>query len=165
MYKLQAAVKTAGIKNTGKLTRDDLAHVTQQYLAALARAVCECGIPKSLIYVHQGGTYPPWGVHIPFRAAFNDWAAPAWSFYGQDPNEIGQLSRELDQCGRTRWAAAEWWWGAPDKTGWLEHFGRTLRFRDCRFIAVYNWNCGYKFKEEKAGQEALRDLVTHWQEQ
>ena len=47
---------------------------------------------------------------------------------------------------------------------WIEHFERTLRLRDCRFVAVYNWNCGYKFKEEKAGQEALRELATHWQE-
>lgn len=159
-----AAVKTAGVKDVGEITRDDLGKVTQQYLAALARKTHECGIPRDLIYVHQGGTYPPWGTHIPFWPAFNEWSTPAWSFYGLDPNAIDELSEELNDADRTRWAAGEWWWGASDKAGWYDHFERTLRFHDCRFVAVYNWNCGYRFKEDKAGQIALRDLVAHWRE-
>jgi hypothetical protein len=156
-----AAVKTAGIKEAGEITRDDLAAVTQQYLAAMARKVFEHGIPAELLYAHQGGTYPPWGTHLPFTAAINPWSTPGWSFYGLDPEKCGGLGEALDKAG---WAAAEWWWGAPTKQEWEDHFERTLRFRDCRFIAVYNWDCGFKFKQEKAGQEALRDLVARWKE-
>ena len=142
-----AAVKTAGIKRSGTITRDDLAQVTHQYLARLARTVHDLGLPAKLIYTHQGGTYPPWGVHYPFWPAINDWSTPGWSFYGLDPNACQGLVGDLDKAGQGRWAAVEWWWGAPGPKPWREHFERTLRFRDCRFIAIFNWNCGFKFNE------------------
>ena len=159
-----AAVKTAGIKSAGAITRDDLAKVTQRYLAALAKAVHDCGIPTDLIFTHQGGTYPPWGVHIPFSTAFTECSTPGWSFYGLDPNTCEGLAKDMDDAHRTRWAAAEWWWGGTTKAEWRDHFERTLRFRDCRFIAVYNWDCGFSLKKDQAGQEALRELVAQWRE-
>ena len=64
---------------------------------------------------------------------------------------------------RQRWAAAEWWWGGADAAEWEDHFHRTLSFRDCRFICVYNWNLGM-FERAADGQEAVRKLVAEWRE-
>ncbi len=158
-----AAVKTAGLKNEGVVARDDLGRVTQRYLAMMAERVHAAGIPAPLIFAHQGGTYPPWGTHLPFEAALTECSTPGWSFYGLDPAACAGIDAALDTT-RGRWCAAEWWWGAPDKAGWLDHFKRTLKFRDCRFVDVYNWNCGFSFKNETAGQEAVRELVAHWKD-
>ncbi|HEO71390.1 MAG TPA: hypothetical protein ENN80_09010 [Candidatus Hydrogenedentes bacterium] len=154
-----AAVKTAGIKHEGTITREDLGKVTQRYLTTLAKAVHDCGLPRERIYTHQGGTYPPWGAHYPFWPAINVWSTPGWSFYGLDPHACEGLAEALDDAGCDRWAAVEWWWGAPDADTWRDHFERTLGFRDCRFLAVFNWNCGFAFQNEPAGHEALRRLV------
>jgi len=159
-----AAVKTAGIKDSGVITRDDLTEVTRRYLAALAKTVYDLGVPRPLIYTHQGGTYPPWGLHYPFRAAINEWSTPGWSLYGLDPETCEGLAEDLDQDGRDQWAAVEWWWGAPDVAGWRDHLARTLRFRDCRFVAVFNWHCGFKLKEDLAAHEAIHQLVAEWRD-
>ena len=155
-----AAVKTAGIKSSGTITRDDLALVTQRYLAMLARTVHACGIPTSRIYTHQGGTYPPWDMHIPFTAAVNQYSSPGWSFYGMDPAECRGLAEVVGT--HKPWAAAEWWWGAVTEQDWLDHYKRTLSFGNCRFIAIYNWDCGFELRKEKAGLAALRSLVKEW---
>ncbi len=159
-----AAVKAAGIKNSGEITREDVGEVVRRYLEALCRVGHEAGLPRDLIYTHQGGTYAPWDKHLPFSAAFNRFATPGWSLYGVDPRAVAPLAEELEKRGE-RWAAVEWWWGAPDKASWRDHFERTLRFMDCRFITVYNWNCGFRFQKEAAGQEALRELVRDWKEE
>jgi hypothetical protein len=44
-----------------------------------------------------------------------------------------------------------------------DHFRRTLSFRDCRFICVYEWNLGV-FERAAAGQAAVRKLVAEWRE-
>lgn len=160
-----AAVKTAGIKESGEITNDDLGRVTGRYLAELAKAVREAGVPRERISSHQGGTYPPWGTHVSFDAAFNSDSIPGWSFYGLDPAQCGNLGSLLDQRPCSEWAAAEWWWGGSTKEEWLDHFRRTLTFRNCRYVAVYNWDCGFSFKHEQAGHEAVRELVGTWNDQ
>ena len=158
-----AAVKTAGIKTEGELTRDDIGQAIQQYLAWQARAVVECGIPRGKVFTHGGGNAaPPWDKHMPFWGAINEWSTPGWSFYGRDPHGIAELSRDLAAAKRDRWAAVEWWWGANDLVGWRHNIESTLNYRDCRFISVYNWNCGFKFKEHPKGHEALRQIVGDW---
>jgi hypothetical protein len=116
-----------------------------------------------LIFTHQGGTYPPWETHLPFWPALNQWSTPGWSFYNLDPRKAGSLAAELQKHGQRSWAACEWWWGGADITQWRDHFRRTLSFEDCRFICVYNWNHGM-FRNELAGQEAVRRLVAEWRE-
>jgi hypothetical protein len=158
-----AAVQSAGIKGRGEITRDDLGKVTQLYLEQLCRAGHEAGLPRGLIFTHQGGTYAPWEKHLPYWPAFNDWSSPGWSFYHGGPGEAGPLAAEMKAAGRNRWAAAEWWWGGSNAAEWKEHLRRTLRFRDCRFICVYNWNLGM-FENSAAGQEAVRSLLAEWGE-
>ncbi|MFO7774666.1 MAG: hypothetical protein R6W89_02590, partial [Candidatus Hydrogenedentota bacterium] len=55
-----AALKTAGIKTSGEITPNDIAEVVSRYLAELSEAAHEEGIPKRLLFTHQGGTYEPW---------------------------------------------------------------------------------------------------------
>lgn len=159
-----AAVKTAGIKSSGAITRDDIGEVTRRYLELLSRTVHEAGIPRHKLFTHMGGNYPPWGTHVPWWPAMNEYATPGWSFYGLDPATAGKLGVTLERQEWKRWAATEWWWGAPDAGTWHDHFARTLGFGDCRHICVYNWDCGFRFKAETAGHEALRKLVAEWRE-
>jgi hypothetical protein len=158
-----ATVKSAGIKDHGDITRENIAIVTQQYLERLCRAAHELGLPRDSVFTHQGGTYAPWENHLPFWPAFNCWSSPGWSFYNGGPREAGPLDAEMKAAGLQRWAAAEWWWGGANAAEWEDHFRRTLSFRDCRFICVYNWNLGM-FENAAAGQEAVRKLVAEWRE-
>jgi hypothetical protein len=157
-----AALKSAGIKDSGEVSATDVAEVVRRHLDLLCRAAHDAGLPAPLIYTHQGGTYAPWEKHLPFAPAFQEYANPGWSLYGVDPSRVAPLGQELDKPGRGRWAAVEWWWGASTKEEWLQHFRSALDFRDCRFIDVYNWNCGYELRKEAAGLEALRGLCATW---
>ncbi len=156
-----AAVKTAGLRKHGKLTREDLARVTQRYLQQLCREAHKAGLPRDAVFTHQGGNYAPWEEHLPFWPAFNRWSTPGWSFYNNGPREAVLLEAEMKAAGRQRWAAAEWWWGGATAADWEDHFRRTLSFRDCRFICVYNWNLGM-FQNAIPGHEAVRKLVVEW---
>jgi hypothetical protein len=159
------AVKTGAIRDKGVITRDDLAAVTRRYLAALCARAHAAGLHRDRVYTHQGGTYRPWEKHMPFWPALNPHAAPGWSFYGVDPRDAEGLDAALDRReGGARWGAVEWWWGAADTAGWRDHFTRTLSYRNCRLIVIFNWDCGFRFRREQAGLEALRGLAADWPE-
>ena len=158
-----AAMKSAGIRDHGEITRYDIARVTKLYLDKLCRAAHELGLPRDAVFTHQGGTYAPWERHLPFWPAFNRWSSPGWSFYGVGPGPVVPLDAEMKAAHRQRWAAAEWWCGGANAAEWEDHFRRTLSCRDCRFICVYNWNLGM-FEKSTAGQEAVRKLVAEWRE-
>jgi hypothetical protein len=156
-----AAAFTGGIKTSGELTREDIGRLVHDYLALLCAEAEAAGLPRESVYTHQGGTYDPWDKNLPWSPAINAHSLPGYSLYGVDPAQTSGLTEALD-ASNGRWAAAEWWWGAPDAAGWQTHFEKTLGFRDCRFIAVYNWNCGYRFKETPAAHEGLRSLFATW---
>ena len=137
-----AAVRTAGIKTSGEITRDDIGKVTQSYLALLSKTAVEAGLAREQVYTHQGGVCPPWDQHLPFWPALNEWSCPGWSFYWGPPSEAGNLNEEMERAGVSRWGAAEWWWSGTTPEEWVSHFTKTLQFRDCRFVCIYNWNQG-----------------------
>lgn len=151
-----AAVRTAGIKTSGELTKFDIEQVVYQYLESLCREAHRRGIPKHMIFTHQGGTYAPWDQHLSFKPAINDYSIPGWSFYSHDPPDCGSLARDLESAGRQQWAACEWWRGAADEVGWRERFARTLNFKRCRFVCVYNWN---GFAKAPGGPAAVSSLL------
>ncbi len=137
--------------------------MVHEYLRKLCREAHAAGLPRTLVYTHQGGTYAPWDKNMPWWPAINEFATPGWSFYGVDPRNAGGLDAALDDV-RGRWAAVEWWWGAPGAQGWQDHLTRTLGFRDCRMVVIYNWNCGFRFREAPGALEGLRNLVATWEE-
>jgi len=151
-----AALTTAGIKTDGEITPADIAEVVRRYLAVLSKAASEEGIPRHLLFTHQGGTYHPFEKHLPFDPSINEWSTPGWSFYGLDPDRPPQLRQALEDAGQESWAAVEWWWGAPDQAGWRSNFARTLGWKDCRFVTVYNWQ---SFRNNRQALEAVRALV------
>ena len=96
-------------------------------------------MPKHLIFTHQGGTYAPWDKHLSFKPAINDYSIPGWSFYSHDPQECGSLSADLEAAGRRQWAAVEWLRKSQNTEEWKERLRRTLGFKQCRLLNIYNW--------------------------
>ena len=153
-----AAATTLGLKDSGELARDDIAKIIHGYLAMLAKEAHRAGLPREIVFTHQGGNYAPWEKTMPWWPAFNEWSAPGWSFYFTDPADADGLGAALDKHGTGRWAAVEWWWHGENAAGWRDHFERTLSFRDCRFVVVYNWNCGLSLKQHPDGIDALNAM-------
>ncbi len=155
-----AAVKTAGIRSKGRITPYDLQQVVHHYLDTLCKTTVALGLSKSLIYTHQGGTFAPWQEHLSFAAASNKFSMPGWSLYTTDPSVAGDLGDVLDRRTEKGWAAVEWWWPGKDKTGWIYNLQTTLQYKDCRFIAIFNWENGLQNYPD--GIEALREVVGDW---
>lgn len=156
-----ASLKAAGIKSSGEITRDDLARLTHEYLAVLCRKANFLGLPKELIITHMGGNYAPWDVHIPAWPAMNEWSTPGYSFYWQDPRELGDFPKELTTAGRKEWAASEWLWPGQTAEEWRDHFERTLSFEDCQFLVIYNWSQGV-FGQGLPASEGLKQFFATW---
>jgi hypothetical protein len=55
------AVKTAGIKNQGKITARDIEQGVSNYLDTLWVTDLGLKLPRNKIYTQQGGTYSSWG--------------------------------------------------------------------------------------------------------
>ena len=157
-----AAVKTAGIKHSGRITQDDIQQVVHRYLDILCQKANTLGLPQNLIFTHQGGTYSPWSKHLSFAPAANKYSLPGWSFYSVDPYSAGDLGDVLDKQNVSGWAAVEWWWPGENKLEWMYHLQRTLTFRDCRFLNIYNWDNSLGKKEDAI--EAVREVIQQWEE-
>ncbi len=151
-----AAISTEKIRASGRPTIEDFERVVHRYLERLSQAAVKRGIPRHLVFTHQGCTYEPWDKHLSFKPAMNDYSIPGWSFYSYDPEQSGSLSADLDAAGRRQWAASEWWRGAEKAEQWHRRFEASLRFKKCRFVCVYNWE---PFKKYPEGLRAVRDLV------
>lgn len=155
-----ASVKTAGIKSKGRITAADMEQVVHHFLDTLCKTAYHLGLPKNVIYTHQGGTFFPWEKHLSFAAGSNDFSLPGWSLYSTNPNGAGDLDDVLDRRNNPGWAAVEWWWPGNNKNKWIYNIQTTLSFKDCRFLAIYNWENGLEKSTE--GIEALREVITNW---
>lgn len=155
-----AAVKTAGIKSKGKLTPYEIEQVVFRFLDTLCRTANALGVPKALIYTHQGGTFLPWEKHLSFSAASNDHSLPGWSLYSTDPQTAGDLGHVLDRRNVSGWAATEWWWPGTNKLEWKYNLATTLSYKDCRFLAIFNWERG--LEKYSDGIEAVREVIAEW---
>jgi hypothetical protein len=152
-----AAATSFGLKKTGELTVADHEVMVHRYLAELAALVRSNGIPPHLIFTHQGGTYAPWDKHMSFKPAMNPDSIPGWSFYSHDPQDCGSLASDLEAAGRRQWAAVEWWRGASNAEQWRQRMERTLTFKQCRHLTVYNWE---PFRDTPEALAAVRELIT-----
>jgi hypothetical protein len=155
-----AAVKTAGIKNKGRITKADMEQVVYKYLDTLCITTLNLGLPQNLIFTHQGGTYSPWQKHLSFSPASNSHSLPGYSLYSTNPNVAGDLTDVLDRRVVTGWAAAEWWWPGNNKKEWIYNIEQTLQFKNCRFLTIFNWeNSLAKYPD---GIEAVKEVVAEW---
>ncbi|GAA4317498.1 hypothetical protein [Compostibacter hankyongensis] len=152
-----AAVSTAGIAHQGRITREDIARVVYHYLDTVCQTACHLGLPRELIYTHQGDTYAPWHEHLSFAAAANAWSRPGWSFYSVDPATAGDLGDVLDRREHPGWAAVEWWWPGETEPEWSSHLLQTLTYKDCRFLDIYNWE--NMLEKSADGRAAIRRVA------
>lgn len=157
-----AAVKTAGIKEKGRITKEDIGKVVHNFLDTLSFTLHHLGLPQQKIYTHQGGTYKPWHKHLSFSAAANEYSRPGWSFYATDPATAGNLGDVLDSRDESGWAAVEWWWPGSNKLEWKYNLLKTLSFKNCRFLTIYNWDDS--MEQNKAGLKAVREVIADWKE-
>ncbi|HXI01044.1 MAG TPA: hypothetical protein VNI52_12310 [Sphingobacteriaceae bacterium] len=155
-----AAVKTAGIKNQGRITASDIEQVVNRFLDTLCKTVYNLGVPKQLIYTHQGGNFAPWEKHLSFEAGSNNYSFPGWSLYSTNPNQAGDLGDVLDKRLNPGWAAVEWWWPGKNKNEWIYNIQQTLQFKDCRFLAIFNWENGLERYPD--GIEAVKEVIAEW---
>ncbi|MBC7614970.1 MAG: hypothetical protein H7202_02775, partial [Pedobacter sp.] len=155
-----AAVKTSGIKNKGRITKADMEQVVHKYLDTLCSVAFNLGLPKSIIFTHQGGTYSPWEKHLSFSSGSNNHSLPGYSLYSTNPSTAGDLTDILDTRIVPGWAAVEWWWPGNSKREWVYNIQQTLQFKDCRFLAIFNWeNSLNKYPD---GIEAIKEVVSEW---
>jgi hypothetical protein len=155
-----AAVKTAGIKSKGRITAYDMEQVVFKYLDTLCLTAENLGIPRNIIYTHQGGTYAPWEKHLSFNPASNNHSLPGYSFYTANPSTAGDLADVLDRRAVPGWAAAEWWWPGNSKNEWRYNIEQTLSFQDCQLMAIFNWEG--MLEKHPDGIEAIKEIVRDW---
>lgn len=151
-----AAATSSGLKKEGTLTRQDHETLVHRYLADHCAQVRALGVPASLLFTHQGGTYEPWDRHLSFKPAMVEDSIPGWSFYSHGPADCGPMGREMEEAGRQQWGAVEWWRGGATEAEWYRNFVETLNFKHCRLIVVYNWE---PFCASPSGVAAVRRLI------
>ncbi|RPJ38205.1 MAG: hypothetical protein EHM21_17170 [Chloroflexi bacterium] len=83
----------------------------------------------------------------------NDYSIPGWSFYSHDPPHCGSLAADLDSAGRDEWAAAECLRKGANADEWQLHLQRTLGFKHCRLVSIYNWE---SFRNMPGALDAVR---------
>jgi len=134
-----AALTSRGWQHAGPVTCADQQRITADYLAFLAHVCRLAGLRRDEIWTHAGGQYMPWAMHFSHSVAINRDSLPGWSLYNLDPANAGDLSASLDAAHLDEWCAAEWLPAARTPAEWASAYDRTLSFRRCRYVAVYNW--------------------------
>ncbi|AKJ63645.1 hypothetical protein [Kiritimatiella glycovorans] len=151
-----AAVRTAGLRDRGNITEDDLVEVIRLHLEDLSRHVREAGIPRERIFTHGWGN--EFGEKL-YNAAVNRYSCPGWSdyWYAMDPNRDEGMMRALELSDAPWWGAVEWMLLRPYKTElWARAMRQTLAHPRCRLLCMYNW---HKVRDNPPLLEAARQTV------
>jgi hypothetical protein len=113
-----AAVKTAGLANSGELSQSDLTKCVQMHFSELAETVFQEGIPRRKIYTHAGAFDDTVRAikYITTDAALTPFANPGWSFYtgNMGPQGLGGLDSTLNKVDSIWWANSEWGGGGSN---------------------------------------------------
>ncbi len=151
-----AALTAKGWTHKGPITLDDHNRLVADYLNFLARTAREAGLSREQVFTHAGGQFAPWEKHISHRVAVNKHSLPGWSLYNVAPENAGDLAETVTK-NKMAWCAAEWLPSAKTAGEWAEAYRACLRFGDCRFVAVYNWESIAAKPEAIAG---LRNVLS-----
>ena len=142
-----AAVKTAGIRDSGDITEDDLVEVIRRHLEGLSKHVYEAGFPRDKIFTHG------WGNEFNekmYDAALNKYSSPGWSNYwtADDVSKNEGIVRNIKKSDAKYWLMAEWLiMDSYDKKRWENAIRKTLFYPGCRSMIIYNWNSVKDFPE------------------
>ncbi len=151
-----AAVKTAGIRDSGAITEADLAEVVRWHLDDLCREAARLGVPREKLFTHVAGWKEG---ELLYQTAVNSNSCPGWSFYkhAADPREDTGVQAALKRSDAPWWAATEWLYQGPRETNsWRKALQHTLADRRCRYLCIYNWE-GVRNSEPVL--EAVRQTV------
>jgi hypothetical protein len=152
-----AALTSKGWGHAGPVTKRDQERVVADYLAFLAGVCRRAGLPRGKVFTHAGGQFAPYDLHLSHRIAVNKDSLPGWSLYGTHPEDAGDLSASLDRAGLKEWAAAEWLPNAVTAGQWRDACERTLGYRRCRFLSLYNWE---GIRDNSAAVEGVRQALS-----
>jgi len=134
-----AAVKTAGIRNSGTITEADLAEVVRRHLEDLCKLAAELGVPRDKLFTHIGG----WRENeMLCQSGVNRFSCPGWSFYrhADDPLKDTGVQTALARSDAPYWAAVEWLFQGPRQSApWRQALANTLALSRCRYLCIYNW--------------------------
>ncbi len=134
-----AAVRTAGIRTSGRITEEDLAEVVRRHLEDLCAAAAGLGVPRERLFTHGAGWKD--GERL-YGAAVNRFSCPGWSFYrhAAHPARDQGVQAALANSDAPYWAAVEWMLDGPAETArWRDALRRTLSLPRCRYVCIYNW--------------------------
>ena len=148
-----AALTSKGRRRRGPVTKEDHERIVADYLAFLAGVCRRAGLPRHKVFTHAGGQYAPYEKTPSHRVAINRNSIPGWSLYGTNPEQAGDLGASLERAGRREWAAAEWLPAAVSAEQWRDACERTLGYRRCRFLSLYNWE---GIRDNPAAVEGIR---------
>ena len=121
-----AAVKTAGLRDSGELTEADLAEIARLHLEDLSREAARLGVPRDRLFTHSAGWKDG---ELLYRAAVNRFSCPGWSFYRHagDPRQDIGVQEALKPSDAPWWAATEWLYPGPRETqAWRRALENTL---------------------------------------
>lgn len=153
-----AALASKGWSHPGPITLQDHERITSDYLKFLVQTCHAAGLPREEIYTHSGGQFAPWQLHYSHQVAVQEGAIPGWSFYGTAPRDAGDLAETLTRTGSDDWCAAEWLPFSRTAAEWTKAWNDVLLFRNCHFVALYNWE---GIRENPEALEGLRQALRY----
>ena len=151
-----AAVKTAGIRNSGDLTEADLAEVVRRHLDDLCREAARLSVPRERLFTHVAGWKEG---ELLYQTAVNQFSCPGWSFYhhAEDPRKDTGVQAALKHSDAPWWAATEWLFQGPNEViPWRQALENTMADRRCRYVCIFNWE---DIRDNVAALEAIRQTV------
>jgi len=151
-----AAVKTAGIRDSGIITEADLVEVVRRHLADLCREAARLGMPRDKLFTHVAGWKEG---ELLYQTGLNSFSCPGWSFYKHagDPRKDVGVQAALKRSDAPWWAATEWLYQGPREVdAWRQALQNTLADRRCRYICIFNWE---GVRDSKPVLEAVRQTV------
>ncbi|MFA5292998.1 MAG: hypothetical protein WC496_08195 [Phycisphaerae bacterium] len=134
-----AAVKTAGIRDSGDITEEDLYKVVKMHLEDICKRAYDFGFPRGKIITHGWGNE---NGELMYDAAVNQYSCPGWSeyWYSKNPAENAGIMRNVRKSDAPYWVIAEWTLPQPrEKEPWKQAVRTVLNLPGCKMLCVYGW--------------------------
>lgn len=151
-----AAVKTAGLRQSGELTEADVAEVARRHLEGLCREMARLGVPRDRLFTHAAGWKD--GERL-YEAAINANSCPGWSFYryADDPGKDTGMQAALKKSDAPYWGAVEWlYMGSGEEEQWRHALEAFLAQPRCRYLCIYNWE---GIRDRREIMQAIKDVA------
>lgn len=129
------AVQTAGIKNSGTITIEDLNEICRRHCEYCSRLIHDLGFPREKIYSSSFGK-----TEGECKTCLTDFSCPSWSFYhatAANPDKFEAAFAALEHSDAPAWAMAEW--GIPknaETEKYVTGLSKGLSIPRCRFIRI-----------------------------